>query len=111
MTDKVYYAVDLNKENVLWYSPLSMDLGTHGILGHFPKVKHHQITEVEDTIDTVWGIRKKIKAEYQELDLTIEGHYNVIFRVYDDGIAYRFETKFREKIKITKLVGYMIYDI
>ena len=102
MTDKVYYAVDLNKENILWYSPLSMDLGAHGTLGHFPKVKDYQITEIEDTIDTVWGIRKVIKTEYQELDLIMEGHYNLIFRVYDDGVAYRFQTKFPEKIKVNQ---------
>ncbi len=100
MTDKVYYSVDFKGENILWYSPLAMDLGENGVLGHFPKVKRYQITEIEDSIETVWGIRKTIKAEYQELDLTMEGHYSLLFRVYDDGVAYRFQTTFPDKIKI-----------
>ena len=100
ITDKIYYAVDFKGENILWYSPLAMDLGANGMLGHFPKVKRHQITEIEDTIETVWGIRQEIKAEYQELDLTMEGQYSLLFRVYDDGVAYRFQTAFPNKIII-----------
>ena len=100
MTDKVYYSVDFKGENILWYTPLAMDLGKNGVLGHFPKVKRSQITEVEDSIETVWGIRKEIKAEYQELDLTMEGNYSLLFRVYDDGVAYRFQTTFPNKIKV-----------
>jgi len=100
MTDKVYYSVDFKGENILWYSPLAMDLGANGVLGHFPKVKQYQITEIEDTIETIWGIRQEIKAEYQELDLTMEGHYSLLFRVYDDGVAYRFQTTFPNKIRI-----------
>jgi len=102
MTDKVYYAVDYKKKNVLWYSPLAMDLGEYGVLGHFPKVKEEEFEMVNETIETVWGIRNKIKEQYHELTLKMEGNYNLIFRVYDDGVAYRFQTNFPHKIKIVQ---------
>lgn len=100
ITDRIYYAVEFKGENLLWYSPLSMTLDNGKVLGLNPKIKHSWQSKVDDKIKTVWGIRSEIKEQYEELVLEMEGRYNLIFRVYDDGVAYRFQTKFSKKIKV-----------
>lgn len=43
----------------------------------------------------VWGKRKEVKDEYNELTLTFKsvqkkGQLDIVFRVYDDGLAFRY---------------------
>jgi len=43
----------------------------------------------------------KIRDRYNELRLSMEGGYAVVFRAYNEGAAYRFETSIpQEKVKI-----------
>ncbi|MEM6320740.1 MAG: glycoside hydrolase family 97 protein [Bacteroidota bacterium] len=100
ITDKVYYAVKMNEAFVVWYSPLSMTLANGRILGQSPRIKQVFRTKVDGKIPTVWGIRNEIVEQYEELVLEMAGNYNIIFRAYDDGVAYRFQTKFKRKIRI-----------
>ncbi len=102
LTDKLSYSVDYKRENILRFSPLSMILGDGIILGDSPKIKSYRELSVDDIIQTVWGIRSEIVEQYNELTLEMTGDYSVIFRVYDDGVAYRFQSNFSEKIKIRK---------
>ena len=100
LTDKVYYSVDLNNKNVLWFSPISMTLVNGKILGDYPIIKKIHQKRVDNKIKTVWGIRNKIIDAYEELIIEMKGNYSLVFRVYDDGVAYRFQTNFSKKIKI-----------
>ena len=100
ITDKIYYAVDFKGENILWYSPISMTLADGHILGYQPKILSHSTKAVDKVIDTVWGIRNKIIEQYEELTIKLEGQFQLIFRVYDDGVAYRFQTNMAAPIKI-----------
>lgn len=43
---------------------------------------------------------KMVKSEYNELYLKIRGDYSIVFRVYNEGIAYRFETRFKDEITV-----------
>ncbi|WP_337042707.1 glycoside hydrolase family 97 protein [Emticicia sp. 17c] len=44
--------------------------------------------------------RKRIPDEYQELTLTFANSFGLIFRVYNDGVAYRISTTFNEPIQV-----------
>ncbi len=100
LTDKIYYAVDFNGENILWYSPISMSLVNGLTLGENPIVKSVDTQSVDQSIKTVWGIRSEISEQYEEIVLNFEENYSLVFRVYNDGVAYRFKTNFDGKIKI-----------
>jgi len=100
LTDKLSYSVNYKGENILRFSPLSMRLEDGTVLGDTPKIKLHKESYVDDTIQTVWGIRSEIVEQYNELTLEMTDNYSVIFRAYDDGVAYRFQTNFSQKIKI-----------
>ena len=92
-TDLFYYAVDFKGKNLMWYSPLSMTLGDGMVLGNKPKVTATEKNSVNQVIKPVWGNRNSIPETYNELILKLDGDYDLIFRAYNDGVAYRFRTR------------------
>lgn len=102
LTDKIYYAVDFQGQNVMWFSPLSLSLADGTVLGNHPKIINQSVQNVKETIETAWGIRSHVLNEYEEMVLQFEGDYSVVFRAYDDGVAYRFRSHLDRTIKITE---------
>lgn len=101
-TDKIYYAVDFQGRNVMWFSPLRLQLADGTVFGDQPAIKKQTIKRVEAVIPTVWGIRSEVSDHYNEWVLEMEGDYSVIFRAYDDGVAYRFRSQLDRTIRVTE---------
>ncbi len=78
-----------------------MTLDDNRVLGSKPVVIS-KTGKSEDTIlyPVVAEKSKVIKDNYNELSLDFEGDYSVIFRAYDDGIAYRFKTNIDRPITV-----------
>lgn len=100
ITDKIYYAVNYIGEQLMYYSPLSMTLTDGVVLGSNPRVVKASPTSVSNTIPTVWGIRKSVSDEYNQLIIDFQGNYSVVFRVSNDGVAYRFQTRIKSDIMV-----------
>src|SRR5579864_9140778 len=85
----IRYDLVLKGRAVLENSTLSLDL-EHKKLGTEPKVigvkkdSHDQI--VEPVVRQKFA---KIRDRYNDLRLNFDGGYSVIFRAYDEGVAYR----------------------
>ena len=98
ITDGIQYSISFKNKPLLEPSSLSMTLEGQGVLGSNP-----HLAEVErETVDTVIQpvVREKqakVPEQYQELRLVFEGGYEVIFRAYNDGVAYRFVTNLQEQ--------------
>jgi alpha-glucosidase len=90
--DRVAYDLLLNGNTLLKGATLSIDID-HQVIGLNPKVKAVKRSEVNREIEPV--VRQKsarIRENYNELRIELEGDYAVVFRAYDEGIAYRLET-------------------
>lgn len=101
VTDVVSYSVMKNGKIILSPSKISMKLDDGKILGLNPKLKKADSKTVKEILTPV--VKQKyasILDNYEELTLTFEGKYSLIFRVYDDGTAYRFQTSFPSEITI-----------
>jgi alpha-glucosidase len=86
------YDVVLKGRAVLENSTISLDV-EHQKLGVQPKVMDAKQRTNDQTIEPV--VRQKfakIRDHYNELRLNMEGGYAVVFRAYNEGVAYRFET-------------------
>lgn len=59
-----------------------------------------QISKSEQIISPVPEKRKLIQDRYNELSIQFKKPYTIQFRVYDDGVAYRFLTRFKDSITI-----------
>jgi len=77
---------------LLQNSTFSIDID-HTTLGLQPKVKASKERSYDGTLEP--PVRQKfakIRENYNELRLTMEGNYAVVFRAYNEGVAYRLET-------------------
>ena len=93
ITDKISYSVDYNNEKLIVPSTISLDLGYGDVLGHKPRLTGSKIISVNDLIKPV--VREKraeVLNKYNQLTLTFDGNYKLIFRVFNDGVAYRWQT-------------------
>jgi len=95
------YDVILKGRAVLENSTLSLDV-EHKTLGLQGKVTDAKTGSQDQVVEPVVHQKfAKIHDHYNELKLSMEGGYAVVFRAYNEGAAYRFETSLpQEKVKI-----------
>jgi alpha-glucosidase len=101
IADKVTYSVSYGAQVVLLPSAISLKLQDGIVLGSNPKLKNTKKQSVNKTIQPeIRQKRKEIKDNYNELELSFQGNYTLVFRAYNDGIAYRFETNFPDSLTV-----------
>jgi alpha-glucosidase len=98
--EQITYAVTHGNTCILAPSAIGMKLGDGTQLGQKPVVKNAKTRSVNQSVEAYFYKRAQIPEVYEELKLTMKGNYKVVFRAYDEGVAYRFETDFRKPIII-----------
>lgn len=88
--DKLTYDITCNGQQVLAPSPISATLDNGKVWGD--KARLSKVTEKKnDTqIDAPFYRSSCVRDYYNELTLRFKGDYSVVFRAYNDGVAYRF---------------------
>lgn len=88
--DKLTYDISCNGQQVLAPSPISATLDNGKVWGD--KARLSKVTEKKnDTqIDAPFYRSSCVRDYYNELTLRFKGDYSVVFRAYNDGVAYRF---------------------
>lgn len=97
---KTTYSVDFNGQAILSPSPLSMTFDNGTVIGNNMKVNKVERFSSDKALKPV--IRQKsaeLRDQYNEMILK-SSNYQVHFRVYDDGLAYRFRTDFSRPLKV-----------
>src|SRR6266446_3546849 len=88
----VRYDVLVNGRAVLQDCTLSLDVD-HKKFGVQAKVLKHKESSHDEVLEPV--VRQKfakIRDNYKELHLDMDGGYAVTFRAYNEGVGYRLET-------------------
>lgn len=100
LADGITYSVYHGSELVLDDCRLSLDVNGR-ILGSEPKLKQATLRSVSDVKRPFLHLKfAEVRNEYNELRLKMKDNYTVVFRVFDDGVAYRFETTFKGNVKV-----------
>ena len=90
--ERLSYDVLLNGSVLLQNSTLSMNINNAN-LGAQPRVRaNRQRSENKEIVSPVPQKSIRIREHYNELTLEMEGNYSVVFRAFNEGVAYRFET-------------------
>ncbi len=92
-TDKLQWSVAHKGQPIITPSVLSLQLQDGTMLGDQPTIMSSPITKVNTVITALNYKKTRITDQYQQLTLTCKGDYGVVFRVYNDAVAYRFTTK------------------
>lgn len=99
LNDKIYYGVDFKGKPIITASPVSIQLADGKVIGAAPVLQTQKTVTVNTTIDNIInGRRKKIIDNYNEITITLKGNYAVVFRLYNEGFAYHFNTSIAGKI-------------
>ena len=97
----IRYDVVYDGRAILQDSSLSMDID-HKVIGREVKVASSKERHNDQILEPVIKQKfAKIRDNYNELRIEMEGGYAVVFRAYNEGVAYRFETSFpADKVKV-----------
>jgi alpha-glucosidase len=69
-----------------------MQLSDGQQLGVNARLQNSKVRAVNQMIESPFYKRREVKDNYKELVLNFKGDYSIVFRAYDEGIAYRFTT-------------------
>ncbi len=98
---QIFFEVFNEGKSLFVVDDLNINTLELGALGHNPKVKNVKTTTVNQVLESVVPVKsKEIKDSYSETRFEFKGKYALVFRVYDNGIAYRWETTFKKELTI-----------
>lgn len=98
---KLMYAIERDGRLLVEPSPISMTLGDGTVLGANPQVQDVGRRRVDRVLRPVVAEKNgEIHDRFRELRLDFEADFALVVRVYDDGPAYRFETKRADSITV-----------
>ena len=100
-SDRITYTLSHESTGILNASPVSMTLESGEILGHAPKGVSVKKSSVNRTVTSPFYKKSEVIEHYNELAFTFSGNYGLIFRAYNDGLAYRFTTNRKTELTIT----------
>lgn len=100
VSDKINYDIYCQGELLLGNGTMLMVVDGE-TLGANPRVTGKTMKEVSETITPVVAYKSsRIPNDYKQLTLKFRGGYSVEFRVFDDGVAYRFVTDRKGEIEV-----------
>jgi len=102
---KPYYSAKLGEKPLFYKSQLGFELkGAPNLLDDFIATRFDR-DQVDQTWTQPWGEQKEIKNHYRELKIELKEQHglhrkmNIIFRVYNEGFAFRYEFPEQENLK------------
>lgn len=97
----IEYSVTHEKDIMLERSPISMTIdGGKTVFGEKPKLQGSSSRFQERSIDSPVYKRKAVEDNFSELILRFKDGFNLVFRAYDEGIAYRFVSNLKNPFTV-----------
>ena len=105
VADSVYYSVAVKGTPVVIPSSIALITSQKslGVNSHVTKQTTRQARET--IVNAVPFKRKNIPDHYRELTLSFRENFALIFRAYDDGVAYRFISNFKDSLIVEKEIA------
>lgn len=100
LKDKIYYSIFFHDDVLLNNCTLGMTLPKE-VLGANPVLENAQEGTVDETRRREIPLKNAlVRNHYNYLRMDMAGNYAVEFRVFDDGVAYRFITDRKKKLEV-----------
>ena len=99
---KTLYEVSFHGTQIIAPSEISMTFDNGVIAGEEGAVVNVTRREVKGIIPLVYGKTKQLEEHYNEMTIDFEDGYSLVVRAYDEGVAYRFVSRFGGKVKVMK---------
>jgi len=99
------YLINYSEKKVIDTSYFGFDFKDQNPFGENLEVVNTSTSTFDETWETVWGEQRFIRNNYNELKIELkekeekERSCFIVFRVYDDGVGFRFEFPHQENFK------------
>ena len=101
VNEDVRWSVIYDGKQIIDPSPVAMKLETLSLPGVKPVASKPKVTEVNTLITPVVPHKNStVTDHYRELTIRFREGFSLIFRVYDDGVAYRFATSMKGEVTV-----------
>ena len=90
--NELAYQVMHGNDTILSHSNIALVLEDGTIVGRTPRITGERRRKIKDNIESPFYRFKEFVATGNELDLKLKGGFGIIFRAYNEGVAYRFYT-------------------
>ena len=90
--NELAYQVMHGNDTILSHSNIGLVLENGTIVGKTPRITGERRRKIKDNIESPFYRFKEFVATGNELDLKLKGGCGIIFRAYNEGVAYRFYT-------------------
>jgi alpha-glucosidase len=101
VSNDITYAVTMDQDSVIEPSPISLTIDPDLVAGRNAQVTGVERRTINEDLHPV--VREKfavIHDRCNELTLRCQGGYSIVFRAYDNGVAYRFQTALDKDIVV-----------
>jgi alpha-glucosidase len=87
------WSVQSDGQQIVSPSSISLQLEGGEVLGENVKILLSKTEKIDNVITAVNYKKSNVQDQCNQLTINFKGDYGIIFRVYNDGVAYRFFTK------------------
>ena len=98
--EKLQWSVKFQGQQLLAPSPLALHLSGGVVLGDGVRVRSTDRKEVRTSFQALHYKKAVVEDHYNQLTLNCWGDFGIIFRAYDDAVAYRFFTNMGGEVVI-----------
>jgi alpha-glucosidase len=97
----ISWSVKHESTQVIAPSTVSLTLSTGEVLGKNVSVSSSKTSSVNNTISSPVYKKSQVQEQYNQLIINFKNNYGIIFRVYNDGAAYRFTANRKNELVIS----------
>ena len=107
---KLGYAIKRNGKQVIGLSRLGFNLANAPKLDGGFTLLRQAVTDSDTTWEQPWGERQFVRNRYRELRVEVEQKNRnkrrlaVVFRIYDDGVGFRYEFPDQAQLRDTEIL-------
>ncbi len=98
--EKLQWSVKHGGQKVIGPSSISLTLSDGVVLGNRVRIRSARREEVRSSFQAIHYKKTVVEDHYNQLTLNCRGDFGIIFRVYDDAVAYRFITRMEGEVVI-----------
>lgn len=98
---KLQWSVQHKGQQIISPSAISLQLEGGVVLGDNAKIRSSKTAKIDSEITAINYIKSIIPDQYNQLTLNCKDDFGVVFRVYDEGVAYQFFTTKKSNIIIS----------
>jgi alpha-glucosidase len=97
--DSITYSVTYKNALIILPSVISLNLDK-GVVGKSATIIKTVKSTVNNVLHPLYGKSATLTDNYNQLTINFKGDFSVIFRAYNEGMAYRFITDLKDSVKV-----------